>query len=42
LGVSIVIDIIGSIARHVHGDWKVMYALARSERVGEQAVFPVF
>lgn len=42
LGVSIVIDIVGSIARHVHGDWKVVYALARSERVGEPAVFPVF
>ena len=42
VGVSIVIDIVGSIARHVHGDWKVVYALARSERVGEPAVFPVF
>ena len=36
------IDIIGSIARHVHGDWKVIYALARSERVSKTAVFPVF
>ena len=42
LGVSIMIDIIGSIARHVHGDWKVIYALARSERVSKTAVFPVF
>lgn len=42
LGVSIVIDIVGSIARHIHGDWKVIYALARSERVGERTVFPVF
>jgi len=42
LGVSIVIDIIGSIARHFYGDWKAVYALARSERVGEQAVIPVF
>mgnify|MGYP001823666556 CR=1 FL=1 len=41
-GVAIVIDIIESIARHVHGDWKVVYALARSERVGEEPVFPVF
>jgi len=42
LGVAIVIDILGSIARHVHGDWTVVYALARSERVGDQPVFPVF
>jgi len=42
LGMTIVIDIVSSIARHVHGDWKVIYALARSERVGEPAVFPVF
>jgi len=41
-GVSIVIGIIGGIARHVHGNWKVVYALARSERVGGPAVFPVF
>lgn len=42
LGVAIVIEIIESIARHVHGDWKVVYALARSERLGDQPVFPVF
>jgi len=42
LGVSIMIDIIGNIARHVHGDWKVIYALARSERISKTAVFPVF
>jgi len=42
LGVLIVIDIIGSIARPVHGAWEAVYALARSERVGEQAVIPVF
>ena len=42
LGVAIVIDIVESIARHVHGDWEVLYALARSERVGDQPVFPVF
>ena len=42
LGVSIMIDIIGNIARHVHGDWTVIYALARSERISKTAVFPVF
>ena len=42
LGVAIVIDIVGNIARHVHGDWKVVCALARSERVGNPPVFPVF
>lgn len=41
-GVAIVIDIVESIARHVHGDWKVLYALARSERVSDEPVFPVF
>jgi hypothetical protein len=41
-GVAIVIDIIEGIARHLHGDWEVLYALARSERVGERPVFPVF
>lgn len=41
-GVTVVVDIIGGIARHVHGDWAVLYALARSERVGERPVFPVF
>lgn len=40
-GVAIVIDIVGNIARHIHGDWKVAYALARSERVGDPPVFPV-
>lgn len=42
MGTAIVIDIVSSIARHVHGDWKVIYALARSERVGDPPVFPVF
>ena len=42
LGVAIVIDIIESIARNVHGDWTVLYALARTERVGDAGVFPVF
>ena len=41
-GVAIVVDIIEGIARHLHGDWEVLYALARSERVGERPVFPVF
>lgn len=41
-GVAIVIEIIEGIARHLHGDWEVLYALARSERVGERPVFPVF
>ena len=41
-GVAVVIDIVGGIARHIHGDWKVAYALARSERVGDPPVFPVF
>lgn len=42
LGVSIVIDILGNIASQVHGDWKVVHALARSERLGDERVFPVF
>lgn len=41
-GVAIVVDIIEGIARHLHGDWEVLYALARSERSGEQPIFPVF
>ncbi len=41
-GVAIVVDIIEGIARHLHGDWEVLYSLARSERVGERPVFPVF
>lgn len=41
-GIAVVIDIVGGIARHIHGDWKVAYALARSERVGDPPVFPVF
>ena len=40
LGVAIVIDIVESIARHVHGDWQVLYALARSERCQRQARLP--
>jgi hypothetical protein len=41
-GLAIVIDILEGIARHLHGDWEVVYALARSERLGERPVFPVF
>ena len=36
-----IIDIVVGIARHLHGDWSVIHALARAERsVG--GVFPVF
>ncbi|MFK8024384.1 MAG: maleylpyruvate isomerase N-terminal domain-containing protein, partial [Ilumatobacter sp.] len=38
-GTAIVIDIVGNIARDVHGDWTVLYALARSERLGDDPVF---
>jgi hypothetical protein len=41
-GVAVVIEILENIARRVHGDWEVVYALARSERLGDQPVFPVF
>lgn len=36
-----IIDIVMGIARHQNGDWSVIHALARSERVSEP-VFPVF
>ena len=36
-----VIDIVVGIARHLHGDWAVIHALARSER-SDGNVFPVF
>lgn len=42
IGVAIVIDILVDIARHVHGDWEVLYALSRTERARERSVFPVF
>ncbi len=38
---AIVVDIVTGIARHVHGDWTVLHALARKERC-EAEVFPVF
>ncbi len=41
-GPAIVIDIVQGIARNTHGDWEVLYALARSERSSSPAVFPVF
>ncbi len=41
-GPAIVIDIITNIARNTHGDWPVLYALARSERSTGAPVFPVF
>lgn len=41
-GIAIVIDILTGIARHLHGDWKVLYALSRAERVTGPPVFPVF
>ena len=40
-GIAEVVDILTDIARNVHGDWAVAYALARSERSSER-VFPVF
>lgn len=41
-GISIVIDILMGIARDLHGDWTVLHALSRAERVTGPAVFPVF
>lgn len=41
-GPAIVIEILEGIARRVNGDWQVIYAMARSERLGERRVFPVF
>ena len=41
-GISIVIDILTGIARQLHGDWAVLHALSRAERVIGPAVFPVF
>ncbi|MGZ0220354.1 MAG: maleylpyruvate isomerase N-terminal domain-containing protein [Acidimicrobiales bacterium] len=41
-GTAIVIDISIGIARHMHGDWNVLYALARAERSGPEQVFPAF
>lgn len=40
-GVQTVIDISLRIAQSVHGDWNVLYALARAER-STTTVFPVF
>lgn len=41
-GPGIVIEIIANIARNNHGDWPVLYALARSERATGSPIFPVF
>lgn len=41
-GAAIVIDISVGVARHMHGDWDVLYALARAERSTGDAVFPAF
>lgn len=40
-GTGEVIDIVVDIARHLHGDWAVIHALARAERA-KPDVFPVF
>ena len=40
-GIAIVVDILTGIARDRHGDWTVMHALSRAERL-DDAVFPVF
>lgn len=42
LGQAIVIEILIGIARHRHGNWNVLYALARAERSRGTSVFPVF
>ncbi len=41
-GIAIVVDINTNIARARHGDWTVLYALSRAERLGDTSVFPVF
>ncbi len=41
-GVAIVVDILTGIARARHGDWTVVHALSRAERLGGDSVFPVF
>lgn len=40
--VGIVIDVLVAIARSVRGDWTVLRALCRGERVDGDPVFPVF
>ncbi len=40
--IGIVIGVLVGIAREVHGDWSVLHALSRWERLGDRAVFPVF
>ncbi len=41
-GAAIVIDISVGVARLLHGDWNVLYALARAERSSDEPVFPAF
>lgn len=41
-GVGIVVDILTGIARERHGDWMVLNALSRAERLDGTTVFPVF
>ncbi len=40
-GPAMVIDVLVAIARHLHGDWTVLHALGRTERVSGGPVFPV-
>ncbi len=37
-----IIDVLMNIARERHGDWAVIHALGRRERIGDTPVFPVF
>lgn len=41
-GIAIANEIVFGIARHLRGDWTVMRALSRIERVDGDPVFPVF
>lgn len=41
-GIAVVIDVLVGIARHLRGDWEVLRALGRAERVSGDPVFPVF
>ncbi len=40
--IAIVIDVLVGIACDQRGDWSVLHALCRGERVGDRPVFPVF
>ena len=41
-GPAIAIDILTNIAKQTHGEWSMIYALARAERSSGTPVFPVF